>query len=284
MENTLFAKLQYALKDLIKNKSLGEKDVEVTCSVLKPEEAIGKPARNDFAIQKGKEKMLQAGFCGSYGQAFTDMLGGYRGKADDLTELPLETNFERAIFIAGLNAVLRELEMADRTIHCKDEGPENCALELVTMLEKEYGNPKIALFGFQPAMAEKLSGQFPLRIFDLDDDNIGKEKFGILVENGNSAMHGLENGNSAMQEVDSGNSAIREVENANCAIHGLENGNCAMQEVETWADVFLVTGSTLCNGSIVQFLNIQKPVIFFGTTIAGPAALLGLKRFCPESK
>lgn len=50
-----------------------------------------------------------------------------------------------------------------------------------------------------------------------------------------------------------------------------------------WADLLLVTGTTLVNGTIGQFLN-QKPVIFYGTTIAGVAYLMGWKQFCVHGK
>ncbi|ADY56788.1 hypothetical protein Sgly_2504 [Syntrophobotulus glycolicus DSM 8271] len=239
----ILLKLQRALKELADKNGLNEEIVEVTCSVLTLQEAIGNPERDDFPIQKGKEKMMQACFGCSCGQAFTDMSNTYSGKLKELATMPLETNFERAVFISALNAVMRELKMTDRTIHCKDEGPKKCSLELVEMIEKEYGNPKIALFGLQPAMSEVLSEKYSLRIFDLDQDNIGKEKFGIVVE----------------------------------------DGICDLEEVQTWADLFLVTGSTLCNKSIVNFLPIKKPVVYFGITIAGTASLLGLKRFCPQA-
>ncbi|XCH79150.1 MAG: DUF364 domain-containing protein [Candidatus Dehalobacter alkaniphilus] len=242
-EIILLEKLQKELKALADENKLNEQKVEVTCSVLTAQEAIGDPERKDFPIQKGKEKMMQACFGCSYGQAFTDMPNTFTGKLKDLTAMPLKTNYERAVFVSGLNAVMRELKMADRTVHCKDEGPKKCSLELVEMIEKEYGNPKIALFGLQPAMAEVLSKKFKTRIFDLDQDNIGKEKFGTVVE----------------------------------------NGICDIGEVEAWADLFLVTGSTLCNGSIINFLPIKKPVVYFGITIAGAASLLGLKRFCSQA-
>jgi hypothetical protein len=243
MDKQFFADLQSKLKELVDENNLGDQAVEINCIVLKPEEAIGYPPRNDFPIQKGKEKMMQADFCGYKGQSFTDMASGYSGKANDIITMPLITNYDRAVFISGLNAVMRYLELSDRNIHCKNEGPEKCSFDLVAMMKKEHGKPQIALFGLQPAMAEALSPHFPLRIFDLDEDNIGKEKFGVVVE----------------------------------------SGDCDMGEVETWADVFLVTGSTLCNGSIVYFLDIQKPVIYFGTTIAGTASLLNLNRFCPQA-
>lgn len=139
--------------------------------------------------------------------------------------------------------VLRELKIADHTLYCKDDDPQKCSLELAGAIEKEYGKLKIALFGLQPAIAEALSNKFTLRIFDLDEDNIGKVKHGVLIE----------------------------------------NGMCNIDEVEEWSDLFLVTGSTICNNSIESFLKIKKPIIYYGTTISGAAQLLGLKRFCPQS-
>jgi uncharacterized membrane protein YgdD (TMEM256/DUF423 family) len=49
-----------------------------------------------------------------------------------------------------------------------------------------------------------------------------------------------------------------------------------------WADLLLVTGTTLVNGTLPDFL-VQKPVIFYGTTIAGAAHLMGWERFCARS-
>ena len=51
-------------------------------------------------------------------------------------------------------------------------------------------------------------------------------------------------------------------------------------EVVAWADLILCTGSTLANGSIVEYLNLNKDVRFYGTTLAGAARLLDLKRVC----
>ena len=51
-----------------------------------------------------------------------------------------------------------------------------------------------------------------------------------------------------------------------------------------WADLLWITGTTIINSTIEQFLDINKPKIFYGTTIAGTAYLLGLKRFCYMSK
>ena len=54
-------------------------------------------------------------------------------------------------------------------------------------------------------------------------------------------------------------------------------------EAIDWADLLLVTGTTLVNDTIDQFLG-SKPVLFFGTTIAGAAHLMNWARICPLSK
>ncbi len=61
----------------------------------------------------------------------------------------------------------------------------------------------------------------------------------------------------------------------NVLIEGPEATEMAIK----WADIFLVTGTTLVNGTIGDFLG-DKPVIFYGTTIAGAAHLMGWERFC----
>ncbi|OGL45834.1 MAG: hypothetical protein A2161_15205 [Candidatus Schekmanbacteria bacterium RBG_13_48_7] len=47
-----------------------------------------------------------------------------------------------------------------------------------------------------------------------------------------------------------------------------------------WCDELFVTGSTIVNGTIDRFLNIGKPVTFFGVTISAPAVVLDLNTYC----
>ena len=83
--------------------------VQVKARVLSAEEAIGNPEGNDFPLQKGKERLMQADIGGALGQAFTDRFGDYRGKLEAILETPLTNNFRRAIFVASINAALRRL-------------------------------------------------------------------------------------------------------------------------------------------------------------------------------
>ncbi len=240
----LYDKLKETFQQTIEKYNLKEHSIEIKGAVLSVKEAIGNPERQDFPLQKGKEKLMQASFRGYYGQAFTDMPRDFSGKLKDIVSMPINNNYDRAVFVSSLNAVAAYLKVADHTIHCKDEDPHKCSLRLVEKIKSEYNDPKIAFFGLQPAMVEALAGKFEMRVFDLNPDNIGKEKFGVRIE----------------------------------------SGECDLIEVEKWADLFVVTGSTVCNDTLTGFLSLKKPVIYFGTTIAGTAAIMGLERFCPNSR
>jgi uncharacterized membrane protein YgdD (TMEM256/DUF423 family) len=91
-------------------------------------------------------------------------------------------------------------------------------------------------------MVETLAGRFPVRVLDMDVDNIGEDRFGVMIESPK-----------------------------------------ACREVIKWADLLLVTGTTLVNGTLPEFL-VEKPVVFYGTTIAGAAYLMGWNRFCDRSR
>lgn len=144
-------------------------------------EAIGEPVRKDFPLIKGKEFLIEAMFRQSKGQAFTDSPLNFEGSIFDLLELSLSTNSERAIFIAGLNAIMRHLGYISNTIHCKNDEPEICAGKLLKYIEGTFGKPKIAFIGFQPAMISKLSQSLHIKVVDLDKDNIGKVKFDVSI-------------------------------------------------------------------------------------------------------
>lgn len=165
----------------IAGNMMGER-ISISARSLSAKEAIGEPDRDDYPLLKGKEVMVEAVFRGSKGHAFTDMPGVFQGAMSDIIELPLEDNFQRSVFIASLNAVLREMGVVDGTVHCRDKEPAECARELVDYVKNRFGNPRIAFIGFQPAMIGRLSAVFEMRVVDLDEDNIGKEKFGLVIE------------------------------------------------------------------------------------------------------
>lgn len=219
---------------------LGE-SVTVRARTLSVEEAIGNPEGDDFPLQKGKERLMEAQILGAKGQAFTDTFGDFAGTLGDIATMPLANNFRRAVFVASLNATLRSQGLCDRTVHCRDEGPSLCALALRDHIRERYGKVRITQVGLQPKFVAALSQEFELRVLDLDPDNIGKVLHGSLIE-----------------------------------------GPEARADALGWAELLLVTGSTLSNDSFGDFLT-DRQLLVFGVTGAGAATLLGLDRFCANA-
>lgn len=238
----IYEELRERLLNSLNGQDLLAGRVRVKARGLSVEEAIGNPEADDFPLQKGKEKLMQANFCNALGQAFTDRYGDFEGTLDEVLEMALNNNYRRAIFIATLNAVLRHLKLAEKTVHCHDQEPNLCANELCSYLRMKYGRIKIAQVGFQPRIVEALGPVFSLRVVDLDPDNIGTNRFNTTIE-----------------------------------------GPTATEELINWADLLLVTGTTLVNGTIGQFIR-DKPILFYGTTVAGGASLMGWNRFCALAK
>ena len=235
----MYEKLKEKFKAIVEEHDWGSEEINVQAQTLSPEEAIGNPEEDDYPLLKGRERIVEAKFRGSRGHAFTDMFGNYRGTLHQVLTMEMKNNFRRAIFISTLNAVLQHLGMVEGTVHCKDKAPQECSQMLVEKIRSEFGKPKIALVGFQPRMAESLAKNFPLKITDLDEKNIGKKKFGVEIQGPHYA-----------------------------------------QENINWCDLLVVTGSSVVNDTMKQFIG-TKPVLFYGVTVAGPAYLLGLNRFCP---
>lgn len=215
---------------------------------LHPDEAIGKDADPSFVIKRGKERVIEATFQGHKGQAFTDRPGNWSGTLGDLLALTLDEISNRAVFVAGLNAVLSDLERLPGTVHCKNEDPSRCGPEVARILSERFGTVRVGLIGLQPAILKALverSGPDAVRVVDLNPENIGETRSGVVVRDGEGGLSRLV---------------------AEC-------------------DVGLATGSSVVNGTLDEILEhfqqAEKPLILFGNTISGVAALLGLEHLCP---
>lgn len=225
-------------------------DVEVSVRVvpLTPEEAIGQPQRRDFPIIMGKERVIEADLLGTKGQAYTDSPQEYRGTLREIAALDLHTNQERAVFIAALNAALSHLGRVEATVHCKDEDPERCAVEIADAVASRFGEVSVGLIGLNPAIAERLVDRFGagrIRITDLCRDNIGKKKFGVEIWDGTDRTGDL---------VDA-------------------------------SDIVVFTGTTLVNATfdgIWELIQARgKRYLVYGITAAGVCHLTGIDRICP---
>ncbi|MEM2210519.1 MAG: DUF364 domain-containing protein [Nitrososphaerales archaeon] len=226
--------------------NLESEKIVIKVKGLKPENAIGKPSLVDYPLLKGREAMLQAEFKGAYGQAFTDELTDYIGSLLSLYTMSLNTNKDRALLVATINATYRYLGLITNTKHCKDEGPELCGKRIAMELASKLPiNSKIAIIGFQPALIYHISREFKnLRVTDMDFDNIGRVKLGILIE-----------------------------------------PYTLNQKVIAWSDAVIATGSTLVNNTIDNIIEWSKgkKLFFYGVTISAAAYEFNLTRLCFEA-
>ncbi len=242
--DSFFCRLQKEFAMLVDECQLRQAGVKVTAKPLSPADAIGSTRRKDYVLLTGKERLLQAEVLDCRGQAFTGSLGDFAGTMEEVLALPLTDDFQRAVYTATLNAVACHAGKVKNTIHCRNEGPELCARQAVDFFQKKYGEPRILMVGYQPALAEALHQAFPLIVLDLDPANIGQNKNGVIIK----------------------------------------DGSVGLVEYIKACDVIFVTGSTICNDTIDILGQSGKQLVFFGTTGSGAAALLGITRFCPESE
>mgnify|MGYP001373086192 CR=1 FL=1 len=223
----------------VKHNLVNEK-IDITCRDLSPEEAIGNPMHDDYPIQKGKERMIEADFMGKKGQAFSDSCSNFKATVKEIIEMDPDSNAKRAIFIASLNAILASLGMMPEAIHCKNEDLMKCSDSFAQYLARKSGQAKnILLVGLQPRLLERLAAVKNVRVCDLDADNIGSTRSGTVID-----------------------------------------GPERFKENAEWADEIFATGSTVVNGTIDDILAAKPDTCFFGVTIAGVAKLLGLKQYC----
>ncbi|UCE61050.1 MAG: hypothetical protein JSU63_04720 [Phycisphaerales bacterium] len=231
--------------EIVTAEGLLDTGVAVSVTPLTAEQAIGKPKRRDLPIVEGKERVVEAKFRGVRAHAFTDSPQEFSGTLRDVLALELSSSRNRAVFIAVLNATLRDLGMIEATLHCRDDDPEKCATELADYVRGKWGNVSVGLIGFNPAIAEAITQSFTpdhVRITDLNRKNNETVKFGVTVWDGKTQTKRL----------------IRQ------------------------SDVVLVTGTFDEIWGWIQ--GWSKEYIVYGVTGACVCALMGWGSMCPYSR
>ena len=171
-------KLKNALREHVEKLGLLDLPVKIECSALTPEEAIGKPREQDYPVQRGQEVMMQALFRASAGQAFSRETVCRTFNLREVLDLPLESDWQRAVLVASANAVFADAGLIDRTVHCKDQGPAECAKSLGEITRNE----KVGLFGLQPRFLEELKALGEVRCVDIDPELVGTRRCEVLIE------------------------------------------------------------------------------------------------------
>ncbi len=226
-------------------------DRPLTVRPLHADEAVGRAASPELAIRRGPEKVIQAEVAGTIGQAFTDQPGSWSGTVGDALALDLAQVPLRAISVAAINAILCNINGCQGVKHCQDGDPEACGDRMAEEIARRDPHPHIGMFGLQPFMVQALVGRFgaaAVTVADLNPANIGTQRAGVPIYDGQRDAATIVK---------------------NCSIG-------------------LITGSSIVNGTFDElwhlFAEHHRPVIVFGNTIAGVAALVGLDRYCPLAR
>ncbi len=210
----------------------------------------------DYALIRGPEILLTCNVSGYYGQAFTVAPRTYRGKLLDVLEMDLSTIYNRGIFYAVLNALLRRIGIINRSCHCTSNKAELCGKVLVNYIVEKYGlGTRILHIGYHPSHVHELHNVFRdnILVTDLRDDIIWETK------NGRTIYDGTDN-----------DVYIRNV------------------------DIVLVTGSSIINDTFWNIVSSSiiggTEVIMYGITGLGASKLIQklipvkIENFCPFSK
>lgn len=234
---------------IAQSEELNSMEITINSKALKNEEAIGHPDRDDFPLLRGKEVLLQAEVGGSLGQAFTGDPISFHGSLNSLLELPVERPGNYALMIAALNAVGNKLGLVKQTIHCLNNEPEECAKKISQTILEKHGLCNIGIIGYQPSIIEscvQVFGADHVNVTDLNKDVVGTIRYGVKI------------------------------------LDGLTD----TKKLAEFADILLITGSILANGtagSVLEEVD-DKKCYFFGTTCAAAAYVNNLDRLCPMSK
>lgn len=241
----------------------------VVFEVLGVEEALGDPApHRDFALQRGEERLVECRLtlpgvseqerdsaCGGRtvrGQCFSSCPSRRIATLEALLALEPGDDRDRSLLLALGNALGVAAGRCGATVHCRDGGPEWCARRMAQEVAARYGSPglPVGIVGYQPAILGAMTETFgaaSVRVLDLNPQNVGEIRRGVRIGHGENDLEPF------AQE-------------------------CGLA---------LVTGSTLANDSFshlqAAFTRHGTPMLFFGTTAALGAEVLGVERWCFES-
>lgn len=227
-------------------------NTKVTSRAMGVDEALGDPSPyRDFALQRGVEKLMDVQIEGHHGQSFTSYPCNWVGTVGEALTMKMDSDRNRALSIGVINSLSSLLGLSSNTVHCRDQGPQLCGGDIARWaLENTSSKDVVGIIGYQPAILNNLAqalGADRIRVLDLNPENIGQVRHKVTVWDGG-------------------------------------------KDLETMADqvsMCLATGSSLANNTadniVETFRSRRKELIFFGTTISGPAALMGLRHICPRS-
>ena len=224
-------------------EDLLDKEVSVTGS-SEPERTL-LPDNEPPSTVARPEYCVTAELLGVKGEAYTETPSDFCGTLKEALAIPPTEKGISAVTIAALNAAMSYLDQASGTFPDGEEERVRYADALCRYVKEEFGTDHIILVGYDGYLVKRFVDEgFHFWTMDNDPANITQDRFHHVVVN---------------------------------------NAKKNRESSVVWGKYFIVTGSTLCNGTILHYLNSNKELLFYGITCAGAATLLKIPWFSPEN-
>lgn len=218
----------------------------VTVTVSKEPEHTLRPEEDPLSTVARPEYCVTAEIRGAKGEAYTENPSAFQGTLKQALEIPPSEKGISAVAVSAINAAMNFLNLSPGTFPEDAQHHISYADSLCRYITEHYGKEKIVLIGYDGYLVKRFMEEgLEFWTLDRDPDHIAQSRFDHVVVN----------------------SAKRNRESS-----------------FVWGKVLIVTGSTLCNGTIVQYLDSGKELLFYGITCAGIATLLKLPWFSTGEK
>lgn len=222
--------------------SLLHEMVSVTASE-QPERTL-RPDHEPVSAAARPEYPVTATICGVKGEAYTEEPESFSGTLQQALQIPPSDKGISAVTVAALNAAMNYLGISPGTFPEGEEARLRYADALCNYVTECHGKSNVILVGYDGYLVKRFMEEgMDFWTMDRDPDNITQDRFHHVVVN---------------------------------------NAKRNRESSFVWGTYFVVTGSTLCNGTILHYLNSGKELLFYGITCAGAAALLKLPWFSPD--
>lgn len=240
---TLYQQILSAFYGLEGANALLNETVSVT-KASEPERTL-RPENEPFSGIARPEYCVTATLLGAKGEAYTENPEDFCGTLKQALEIPPTEKGISAVTIASLNAAMQYLNLSPGAFPEGEEARFQYADALCRYVLEHHGRENIVLVGYDGYLVKRFMDEgLVFWTMDKDPDNITQDRFHHVVVN---------------------------------------NAKRNRESSFVWGKYFIVTGSSLCNGTILQYLDSGKELLFYGITCAGAATLLNLPWFSPDN-
>ena len=237
--NEIYDELKYRFTTLYGVEELMEQPVVIVPD-NEPETTL-LPEGDVISAVNRPEYRVTAKICGSKGEAYTECPEGFEGTLGQVLKLPVSEKGIDARILASMNAVMNHLGLCPGTMSEDPKDLAEYADALCRHITVEYGTGNLVLVGYDGYLVKRfMDEKLDFWTLDRNPEHITKDRFHHVIVN---------------------------------------SGRYNRESCQAWGRLLIVTGSTFCNGTVTQFLDMGLPVLFYGITCAAAATLLELPWF-----